>query len=409
MSKGYDLVFEGGGAKGSVFVGALQEFEAQGCKIRRCVGTSAGAITATLVAAGYTADELYDAVNEKMANNKPRFSSFMDTPSAFSRQEIENSLTYEIFRKIDIPFVPGFIESWLDNIIFNLLMKMRSYCSLFSFIEMGGVYAGDNFFAWIREKLNAKTSAFENVIKDKIKKDKFKLGDATLKEFSMITGKDISLVASDTESKNMLVLNSRTAPDCPVAWAVRMSMSIPFVWQEVIWDEAWGKYCGEEITGHTVVDGGVLSNFPINMLTSTDKSIKEVMGDTKPDDAETIGFIIDENIKVENSGEPKSNIAAGFLKGIVIDSFKSLKTTRRTERLLGTMMNAHDMRIIEAHKDEICRLPAKGYGVTEFDMSDERMDALICAGREAMKGYFAACESRNASKEDSMVAGVGKE
>lgn len=31
----------------------------------------------------------------------------------------------------------------------------------------------------------------------------------------------------------LLVLNHRTAPDCPVVYAVRMSMSIPLVWDEV--------------------------------------------------------------------------------------------------------------------------------------------------------------------------------
>jgi hypothetical protein len=43
---------------------------------------------------------------------------------------------------------------------------------------------------------------------------------------------------------------------------------------------------------------------------------------------------------------------------------------------------------METHKDEICRLPAKGYGTTEFDMSDARLQALIDAGRQAMKAYF---------------------
>jgi predicted acylesterase/phospholipase RssA len=42
----YDLVFEGGGAKGSVFVGALQEFNARGHEAGRLIGTSAGAISA---------------------------------------------------------------------------------------------------------------------------------------------------------------------------------------------------------------------------------------------------------------------------------------------------------------------------------------------------------------------------
>jgi predicted acylesterase/phospholipase RssA len=47
----YDLFFEGGGAKGSVFVGALQEFNARGHEPGCRIGTSVGDINATLIAA----------------------------------------------------------------------------------------------------------------------------------------------------------------------------------------------------------------------------------------------------------------------------------------------------------------------------------------------------------------------
>ena len=77
----YDLVFEGGGAKGVAFVGALQAFERHGHKPRRLIGTSAGSITACLIAAGYNAQDTLEAINEKMTDGQPRFVSFMDTPT----------------------------------------------------------------------------------------------------------------------------------------------------------------------------------------------------------------------------------------------------------------------------------------------------------------------------------------
>ena len=118
----YDLVFEGGGAKGSVFVGALQEFAQRDHTARRFVGTSAGAITATMMAAGYEPEEMLAAVNEKLDNGKPRFSTFMDIPEAFSPGDIKDSLTYEIFKKVDIPFIPQLVEGMVDDRIFELLM-----------------------------------------------------------------------------------------------------------------------------------------------------------------------------------------------------------------------------------------------------------------------------------------------
>lgn len=147
----YDLVFEGGGAKGLVFVGALQEFEAKGCTGKRFVGTSAGAITATLVAAGYNAAELLAASNEKLPNGKPVFSSFMDIPdkNEFASKDIEESLTYTIFKNIDLPGIPGWVEKRLDQLIFQQFMRLRVYRELFSFVERGGLYGGEAFRHWM--------------------------------------------------------------------------------------------------------------------------------------------------------------------------------------------------------------------------------------------------------------------
>lgn len=52
-------IFEGGGAKGLAHVGALRAAEEQHVRFLGVAGTSAGAIVAALVAAGYKADDLY--------------------------------------------------------------------------------------------------------------------------------------------------------------------------------------------------------------------------------------------------------------------------------------------------------------------------------------------------------------
>lgn len=53
-----DLVFEGGGVKGIGLAGAFSELWDRGYEARCVAGTSAGAITAALAAAGYTGQEL---------------------------------------------------------------------------------------------------------------------------------------------------------------------------------------------------------------------------------------------------------------------------------------------------------------------------------------------------------------
>ena len=351
----FDAVFEGGGAKGSAFVGALEVLKQQGHNTRRLVGTSAGAITATLVAAGYTPEELLAAVNEKQPNGKPRFAAFMDHPvkADFTQEQKDNSETMKALQEIHLPFG--------REAIVDLLLGNRIYAQLFSFAECGGFFAGVNFRTWFAEKLAARGISATDTLSSTFTK----------------TGVDLSLVASDTRDVEMLVLNHRTAPDCPVVWAVRMSMSIPFVWQEVVWQQEWGKYCGREKTGSTVVDGGVLSNFPIRLI---DERIPEIMGDTDPDGALNLGLLLDESLAVPNA----SDAAATPLP------FEHLRTVQRVSRLLDTMMGAPDNAEIRQHQAEICRLPVKGYGTTEFSMSDERLAALVEGGREAMKAHLAS-------------------
>lgn len=69
-----NLVFEGGGVKGMAYVGAYQVLAERKLldNIKRCAGASAGAIVATLIAAGFTPQEL-----EKVMK-KTDFSTFMD-------------------------------------------------------------------------------------------------------------------------------------------------------------------------------------------------------------------------------------------------------------------------------------------------------------------------------------------
>ena len=61
-TKNIDLVFEGGGLKGIALAGAYSVLEERGYRPQNMAGASAGAIVAALVAAGYTADELREAI-----------------------------------------------------------------------------------------------------------------------------------------------------------------------------------------------------------------------------------------------------------------------------------------------------------------------------------------------------------
>jgi predicted acylesterase/phospholipase RssA len=107
-----DLVFEGGGVKGVALAGAYLELSERGYTPECVAGTSAGAITAALVAVGYSGAELEDIVLGQM-----HFPSFED-------------------------------QTFLD--------RLGPPGEFAEFIARGGIHSGDFFLSWIRKLLAAK-------------------------------------------------------------------------------------------------------------------------------------------------------------------------------------------------------------------------------------------------------------
>jgi predicted acylesterase/phospholipase RssA len=131
------------------------------------------------------------------------------------------------------------------------------------------------------------------------------------------------------------------------------------------------------MAGHVIVDGGMLSNFPIELFISDEPQVTKLIGPKQNNPV--LGLLIDESLAVPAK--------KGFLVDINIKPGE-LKTVQRLKRLVDTMSGAHDKMVIEEYEHLVVRLPAAGYGTTEFDMSDERRNALVAAGRDAMRLYL---------------------
>ena len=122
-----DLVFEGGGVKGIGLAGALATLEEREYLPQNIAGTSAGAITAALLAAGYSADELRDIIV---------------------------SLDYRQFQD----------RAWEDKVP----LVERSLSLLLDL----GLYEGDRFLAWIGERLEAKgIHTFADLVQEEFAED----------------------------------------------------------------------------------------------------------------------------------------------------------------------------------------------------------------------------------------------
>jgi NTE family protein len=200
-----DGVFEGGGVTGIGLVGAASMIEAAGYEFVNLAGTSAGAIVATLLAAGYSAAEVKQIINGIDFRT-------LEDPQWIGRIPFAGAVVDEIFRK--------------------------------------GLYKGDNILNQMRNRFAQKgIHTFRDLILPEFADDdryRFK----------------VRVVAADISRGQMLVLpqdirDYGMAPeDLEVALAVRMSMSIPFFFEPVKLKDSY------------IVDGGVLSNFPVEVFDS---------------------------------------------------------------------------------------------------------------------------------------------
>ena len=396
-----DLVFQGGGAKGIAYVGALRAFEQHepGLDMRRLVGTSAGAINVALLAAGYSYKEMAEVLNDTDAEGQPVFDSFMAIPKPSEFEDVEFNKTLIIsalelltqagLNKLNLPAIVTTGLSWVQPVI-NWVIGLRPVeCKLnflleripegwhdfalqaFNLIERGGIFSARKFMDWMFERLESKGLDRE----------------ITFRHLFEHSGKDLTLVGSDITGQQMLVLNHMTTPDLPVAWAVRMSMNIPFVWDPVVWQPGFGRYNGNNIEGHRIVDGGALSNFAIRLTTSDDPEVRAVMDNERfpPNDAFTLGFILDSNLPVpdappapgpEAAEQSKLMAFLNIIDYVRTDMTNPTNALNTFKELLLTMMVATDNLSIAAHTDQICRLPVQGFGTLEFGMTEERREAL---------------------------------
>lgn len=301
-----DAVFEGGGVKGIGLVGAVAVTEEMGYEFANLAGTSAGAIVAALVAAGYNAVEL---------------------------REIMKSLDYSQFKD----------EGLVDKIpIFGKVISLG--------LEKG-IYEGKYLENWIGKKLEAK--------------GKHTFGDLVIDEYknSPRYRYKLQVIASDISRGRLLVLPQDIKeygiePDnLEIAKAVRMSMSIPFFYEPVqLRLPKTGEVC-------YIVDGGVLSNFPIQLF-----------DDGTPNPPwPTFGYLLAEDPDV--MGTQLHHKIFGPLTLFAA--------------LFSTMMEAHDrMYIKNGAFARTIMIPTMGVSTTEFDLSPEKAEVLYQSGVTAAKEFF---------------------
>lgn len=368
---GLDLVLQGGGAKGLAYIGAIRALEEDGQSYRRVVGTSAGSVVALLLAAGFTADEMQAVMTERLPDGDLIAGSFLVPPdlSEFSEEQLQNSVSYLVLRDAVPDFMTDADEIQMETL--TKLLQRPHFREFFALVETGGMYSSEPYMAWLRTVLDANGRL---------------LGDATFAEFHAATGADLTIIAADKTDSIVLMLNHRTAPDLPVVAAVRMSSSIPFVFQEVVWQSEWGDYLGEDMTGHLVIDGGATTNLPLEMVLSNDATVLAAMA-LEPNPEQVLALVLDQDSLIGGvtaSPSPTPALASDALENALIaERWQEIRD--RNIDLMDTLLNGRDRLLANAYPDRVCRLPVQGVRTLEYGMSEEKLGLMLSAAQAAME------------------------
>ncbi|MFD0827616.1 patatin-like phospholipase family protein [Neobacillus sp. M.A.Huq-85] len=243
--------------------------------------------------------------------------------AGYSSKEI-----YQLLEELDITTM---LDARKTLLPFSLAKWLLVYFKL-------GLYKGNAFEKWMTEKLEAKG----------------------IRTFSDIPPKKLRVVASDLSNGRLIVLPDDlekygiTPGSFSIAKAIRMSCSIPYFFEPVKMRSIEGI--------DVIVDGGVLSNFPMWLFDTDDGKIKRPV----------IGI----KLSTSEYEHQKHKIQNG------IQLFSAL---------FETMKDAHDARYIsKKHARNIIFIPAEGVNLIEFSLTDEKKQKIVEIGRAHAERFLKA-------------------
>jgi len=342
LTRGADLVLEGGGVKGIGLAGAVITLAQAGYVFPRVGGTSAGAIVACLVAAYQT----------------------QGIPLTRIRDDME-ALDYKRFRdegRVQHAFGPaGRVVSVLAH---------------------QGIYRTDYLASWLAERLGP-VKTFGDLRID----DDTGTGLPRERRYRLVVhASDLSrkclvrlpwdlaryLLSYDNDTDDASVKKQLDAIDSyPIVDAVRASMSIPWFFRPFTQKSEAGS-C-------TWVDGGLLQNFPITVFNRNDGKL-----DRWP----TFG--------VKLSGKPHPTLTERAVLGNVAE----LKAVAATALGQWNRYSLDDSGV----DDRTMWVDTDGVAATDFDITKETQDTLYANGVRAATVFITAWEEAKKKKDAELIA-----
>tara|TARA_R100001163_G_C5068418_1_gene208680 strand:- start:8550 stop:9506 length:957 start_codon:yes stop_codon:yes gene_type:complete len=305
------LAFQGGGTLGISHVGAIQVFEEKGIldNIKYFVGTSSGAIVATMLSCNADVKRLKEILCEK------------------DFKELQDD-SYGVIRDIN------------------------------RFISSYGWYKGDKLEEWYEEALKEFTGD----------------GDITFKQAYEKYGKHLTITTTNMNIGKTVYLSHETSPDMMLRTAIRRSSLIPFVFKadkeqikSTVFEDNEIK---EKIVENYFADGGMLHNYPIQVL---DKYLEfdEVVG-LKLLSTEDL-----QKIKIpEIASHSTENIIDYIMSFINIIQNQALK-----------------LHVEEKDWKRTVKIDVRNISSTDFNLSEEDKKFLLKQGKDAAENFLKLRES----------------
>ena len=170
--------------------------------------------------------------------------------------------------------------------------------------------------------------------------------DFTFKECYEKFGKSLKVVVSDLNDAKSITYCPNKSPDYKIANAVRASMSYPYYFQPFI--------CPE--TGHHLVDGGVISNYPLFVL-------------PKEEHLRTLSILI------RTSVEAQEDLMKLDLEELIMRPIKIILTERTSIET-----RFYDSQCIQIKLGDL--------NILEFSFDEKTKNFIVDKGKKAVIDYF---------------------
>jgi NTE family protein len=267
------LTFQGGGAKGIVHVGALKAVEEMELEVRGVAGTSAGAMVAALVAAGYSSREMIDAETQKNIVTElgaefgcRKVTDFFGSRGWIFVSWLKNTSTLAYWGPTLVLVGLVLLAVFADYHPYGALFVIATCVGLAVIAALylfNGITTVDRVRSFVDYAIARKVSDGEGT------------KDITFRDLHAAGKLPLKIVATNISDERAEVFSYERTPDVAIADAVAASICLPIVFKPWRFECKRGTGIGAESKVRRFMDGGMISNLPVWTLDHELKSAPE--------------------------------------------------------------------------------------------------------------------------------------